>query len=284
MNAMFQEQPSITPQLARAIVTRAEKISGVVVDANKTDFVSLRVGKRLRSLGIADFETYLDHLDSADGEREIRHLVECLTTHTTSFFREKKQYEWLEQEGFDMLEKSRTSSSFLVWSAAASLGAELWSAGMLLMDRNTSGKAPRNWELLGTDISERILRRAGSATYSEDEISGLSPEQQMKFLLRSRRPLDRNIKSLFRIVPALRARARFEMANLQEIDQHRPFTADIAFLRNVLIYFSDTSKAQVVDGVVNRLRPQGVLLTGHAEALKPHPRLEMIRPTIYRKI
>ena len=277
------EQPTITPDLARAIVGRAERISGVRVDADKTDFVRLRVGRRLRALGMDDFAAYLALLERDDGT-EVKHLVESLTTHTTSFFRERLQYDWLEREGLDLLDQDTRAGPVVVWSAAASLGAELWSAGMLLQERNDTGKGPLRWQLIGTDISSRILARAESATYTEDEINGLSQDRRERFLLRSKRNLDANIRPVYRISQDLRRNARFEQANLQRLNELAPFTADIAFLRNVLIYFSEEDQTRVVEAVISRIRPGGVLLTGHAETLKRPPGLETVRPTIYRKV
>ena len=72
--------------------------------------------------------------------------------------------------------------------------------------------------------------------------------------------------------------------NLQDLKGLAPFQADIAFLRNVLIYFDAEGRDRVVSNVASRLRPGGVLFTGHAEALGPHPALETVRPTIYRKL
>ena len=277
------QHPEITVELARAIVARAEEISGVRIDATKTDFVRLRVGRRLRALGLHDFQDYLSLLERS-GETEVRHLVESLTTHTTSFFRERAQYDWLESEGIDLLTSGVPPRPLLVWSAAASLGAELWSAGMLLQMRNDTQRGPVHWQLLGTDISARILARATSATYTEDEISGLSADQQARFLLRSKRRLDASVRPFYRISSDLRRHARFEQANLLRLSDLAPFTADIAFLRNVLIYFSEADQAHVVDGVVSRIAKGGFLLTGHAETIKGHPRLETLRPSIYRKV
>ena len=274
----------LTPDLARAIISRAEKVSGICIDAQKLEFVRLRVGRRLTALGLESFEAYHQKLTGDAVGDEVRHLVEALTTHTTSFFRESRQYDWLEREGFDQLLSNRPSGPFLVWSAAASMGAELWSAGMLLADRNGQGKAPSDWHLVGTDISERILQRATTATYSEEEISGITPQRAERYLMRSRRLRDHNDRPIYRIVPQLRARARFQKANLQDLAGLSAFSADVIFLRNVLIYFDEAGCDRVIKNVVSRLRPGGVLLTGHAEALPPYPNLEVIQPNIYRKV
>ncbi len=279
----MEDTASLTPALAQAIASRAERVSGVQVDPTKTDFVRLRVSKRLRALGLPDFEAYLKFLETDLSGVETQHLVEALTTHTTSFFREEHQYSWLETEGIDLLMDNRPRSQFVVWSAAASLGVELWSAGMLLMERGDRAKGPSDWKLIGTDISARVLRRAEAATYVQDEITGLSSERVQRFLLRSRKLRDGNGRPYYRVIPGLRCRAQFETANLQELDRLTSFSADIAFLRNVLIYFSPDAQAHVVNSVISRLRPGGLLLTGHAEALGPHPKLKQLRPSIYRK-
>ncbi|MGR3801871.1 CheR family methyltransferase [Marinibacterium profundimaris] len=277
-------QSELTPDLARAIVSRAEQISGIRIDAGKLEFVRLRVGRRLVALGLDSFRVYHDFLARDSGGEEVRHLVEALTTHTTSFFREQRHYDWLEEEGIDCLLEGRDRSPFVVWSAATSIGAELWSAGMILAERNAAGRPPADWQLIGTDISERILQRAVTATYSEEEIPGISPARAGRFLLRSRKLRDRNGFPVYRIAPDLRARARFQKANLQDLKDLANFTADIVFLRNVLIYFDEEGRDRVVSNVASRLRPGGILFTGHAEALGSHPAFETLRPTIYRKV
>ena len=283
MTGQLPTHSELTPDLARAILARAEQISGIRIDAAKLEFVRLRVGRRLAALGLDTFEGYNQFL-AGDAGDEVRHLVEALTTHTTSFFREMHHYDWLVREGINGLLAGRDRSPFVIWSAAASTGAELWSAGMIMAERNAQGRAPSDWQLIGTDISERILTRAATATYSEEEISGISTERAERFLLRSRNLRDHGGRPIYRISPDLRARARFSKVNLQDLQGLKAFTADVAFLRNVLIYFDVEGRERVVSNVVSRLRPGGILFTGHAEALGSHPSLEPVRPTIYRKV
>lgn len=281
---MPRPDPPLPVDLARKLVERAESACGVRIEAQKTDFLRLRVGRRLRSLGLGDFASYVRLLDADLTGAETRHLVECLTTHTTSFFREVRQYDWLAGEGIDLLLEGRDRSPFTVWSAAASLGAELWSAGILLSERRDRSLGPADWRLRGSDISSRVLRRAQAATFTEDEMTGLSPERIRRFFLQSRNLRDQNGRPLYRVAPEFRRNARFAEGNLQDLSGLESFTADIAFLRNVLIYFAPQTQARVVSNVVARLRPGGILLTGHAETLAPHPALVQLRPTIYRKV
>ena len=88
-----------------------------------------------------------------------------------------------------------------------------------------------------------------------------------------------------RIVPDLRERASWRIGNLTTGEGLEGISADVIFLRNVLIYFDEENRKKVIENVYRRLRPGGYLLTGHTEAA--HARrdgLEVIRPSIYRKV
>lgn len=275
--------PPLPRDAAEAISALVERGAGLHLDPAKTDFIAFRVGRRLRELGLTDFHAYLARLEADASGAELRHLVEALTTHTTSFFREAHQYAWLDETGLDLLAET-ARGPLRAWSAAASIGAELWSTAILLAERAARGQGPTRWELLGTDVSARVLARAERAVYTEEEIAGLSPARRARYLMRARRFTDAGGRPLWRVVPELRAQARFARANLQELGELPDFAADLVFLRNVLIYFAPAAQARVVEGVARRLRPGGILFTGHAEAIGPHPALAPLRPSIYRKV
>lgn len=277
----------LAPEQSREIVSIAHLLSGLALDPNKTDFLELRLTPRLLELGLNGFEEYIRLVRSDLTCNEGRRFVESLTTHTTSFFREAYQYEWLENEGLDYLASTRSPNSgpLTVWSAAASTGAELWSAGMLLAEAATRNRADfSSFALIGTDISDKILRRANAAVYTMDEISGISERRRVRFLSQSKSNWDNNARPLTRIVPDLRRHAEFICCNLADLKGVRSFVADLIFLRNVLIYFKDEEQKKIISAVLSRLRKGGVLLTGHTESLSSHTGLELIRPSIYKKI
>jgi chemotaxis protein methyltransferase CheR len=57
---------------------------------------------------------------------------------------------------------------------------------------------------------------------------------------------------------------------------------DVIFLRNVLIYFDNPGKEDIVKRVITRLKPGGYLFTGHAESLANlNVPLKTIAPAVY---
>lgn len=274
--------PTLTPAQASTLCEIMRSISGVRIDAAKRSFLELRAGRRLQATGLADFTAYLTLLKGPAGAAERRHLAEALLTHTTSFFRERSHYDWLAGEGIARLTEMGAGRAWplTVWSAACSTGAEMWSAAMVLDQASRRSAGGLRWAVVGTDVSRRILRRAATAIFTEDEIDGLNEDQRQRYLMRSRG----KARVMYRVVPELRAQARLAWANLSEPARGPAITADIAFLRNVLIYFPTADQPVIAAGAASRLRVGGYLVTGHAEALARVPDgLVQVAPTLYRK-
>lgn len=275
-------QPKLSPEQARTLMATAQRLSGVSISADKVAFVELRVSRRLREIGCPDFESYIQMLRGPQGEAEARCVAEALTTHTTSFFRERAHFDWLESEGLPLLLENGAGHEhkLTIWSAACSLGSEMWTSAIILDRFAAAQPGGLSWEVVGTDVSRRILRRASNAVFTEDEISGLTDEMRRMYLMRAR-----DGSKLYRVVPELRSRARLTWANLVDMDRSLNITANVVFLRNVLIYFTPEDQRRAVANVVSKLRPGGYLMTGHSESLgEPPAGLRAIGASIYQKV
>ena len=258
------------------------KITGLMHEAvglsfadSKKPLVSSRLGPRIQRLGLDSYEDYLALIDGPDDGGEFQMAVDLLTTNETYFFREPAHY--------DVIEADLTLTkpqSLAVWSAASSFGDEAFSTAMLLSELQQQGRIGNSWSVLGTDISDRVLRSASEATYPEDRLRNLSPERLRRHCLRG----DGDSSGLVQMHPKLRERVRFGQLNLcQPIDGLGPF--DIVFLRNVLIYFDTPTKSEVVDRVLTQLRPGGLFFIGTAEGRVPcNTPLKVLAPGAFRKL
>lgn len=246
----------------------------------RTDFLTGRLGRRLIARGLSSYADYCRLLRDDPAERVA--FGEALTTHTTSFFREKPQYDWLLSHGLPELHESGRlrGRNLLFWSAACSTGQEGYSALMVAHQARERGLRGIDPHLIGTDLSRPVIRRAAQAVYSRAETEGIPQELRPRFLLSSRKA-----EGVYRVVPDLRERSGWRNANLATGEGLDGIAADIVFLRNVLIYFDKETRNRVLDNVFRRLRPGGFLMTGHTEA--SHARregLELVHPSIFRKV
>lgn len=260
-------------ELARlAEVLRAG--AGIDLPPAKRLMAETRLRQRARELGHSSLRDYCDRvLAKPEGERE--HLIDALTTNKTGFFREAHHFEFLATRALPDLRRRRLS----VWSAGCSTGEEPWTLAMVLAEY--AERVPGfDYSILATDVSGRVLRKAASAIYSEEDIGPVSEARRRKFLLRSR---DRD-RGLVRIVPELRRKVEFVQVNLVAVTAEVWPRAEIVFCRNVMIYFDKATRQRLLTRLVDALEPGGYLFLGHSEALlgKDWP-LDAVGPTIYRR-
>jgi chemotaxis protein methyltransferase CheR len=248
---------------------------GLSFSDSKKALVSSRLGPRIQRLGLGGFEEYVSLISSNEDGGEFQMAVDLLTTNETYFFREPAHYELLQNE----LTSGRPRS-LSVWSAASSFGDEAYSTAMLLSDLQQQGTIGSDWAILGTDISDRVLRSACDAIYPEDRLRNVTPQRLKRYCLRG----DGESEGMVQMHPRLSERVRFGQLNLcQPIEEIGPF--DVIFLRNVLIYFDAATKRQVVDRVLTQLRPGGLFFIGTAEGRVPcDTPLQSLAPGAFRKI
>lgn len=228
---------------------------GLSFNASKRPLVGSRLGPRVQRLGLPGYAEYLALIESGQDPDEFQTAVDLLTTNETYFFREPRHFEILEAEF-----RQGPVRTPAVWSAASSYGDEAYSIAMLLADLQLQGRVGPDWRVLGTDISDRVLRSAAEAVFPEERLRHVSPERLRRHCLRG----DGDAAGLVQMHPRLRERVRFGQLNLcRPIEPLGPF--DAVFLRNVLIYFDAPTKAEVVDRVLTQLRPGGLFFIGTAE-------------------
>jgi chemotaxis protein methyltransferase CheR len=255
---------------------------GIKLPSAKRTMVEGRLRRRVRALHLHGLHQYGDYLFSGDHLKdELIHLIDCVTTNKTDFFREPAHFDFLKDEVLPgLIAQARGRSLNLkVWSAASSTGAEAYTLAMILQDLVEDGHA-LNYSILGTDISTAVLREASLGIYSEGFTHTVPPASRARYLMRSRDPA----KSSVRIVPELRARCRFERLNL--MDRSYPFDSDVdvIFCRNVLIYFDRETQDAVIARLISHLKPGGFLFLGHSESMAGAGQhgLRLVRPTVYQ--
>ena len=247
------------------------KIAGISLSDRKKDLVTGRLTRRVDHFGFNSFAQYYRHVskDEHAGERQI--MVDLLTTNETYFFREPKHFDFLRE----VASRHRPGLPFRVWSAASSTGEEAYSIAMVLAE--SIGSA--NWEIVGTDISSRVLDKARSGHYSLDRIDGIPRPLLQKYCLKGMGEYDGSLL----IVRELRQRVDFLYSNLMAPTAGLG-TFDVIFLRNVMIYFDQETKRKVIGNLLPYLKADGHLLIGHSETLNGvTDDLVAVRPTIYRR-
>ncbi|MEJ2756800.1 MAG: protein-glutamate O-methyltransferase CheR, partial [Gammaproteobacteria bacterium] len=243
--------------------------TGIALSDSKRSLIVGRFKKRVQLHGLASFTDYY-HFITAHTNSELQVVINLLTTNETYFFREEKHLNFL----LETILPAASKLNFRVWSAASSSGEEAYSLAMIIADSTYPGY----WEVVGSDISDAVLEKARHATYALENVEQIPERYRKKYCLKEEN------KGTFTFCQSLLSKVSFHRVNLMS-----PPTDwgkfDVIFLRNVLIYFDKNTKDRVVSTMVNKLKPNGYLIVGHAESLAvATERLTVIRPSVYHSI
>jgi chemotaxis protein methyltransferase CheR len=258
----------------RHIAELMHEAVGLSFNAGKKALISSRLAPRIQRLGLSGFDEYVALIDGDHQSDEFQMAVDLLTTNETYFFREPSHFKLLEQEFAGGLDRSAS-----VWSAASSYGDEAYSIAMVLADLQMQGRVAQHWQVLGTDISDRVLRVAREAIYPTDRLRHVTPQRLKRYCLRG----EGEFEGLSQMQGQITEHVRFGQLNLSRpIDVPGPF--DVIFLRNVLIYFDADTKRDVVNRVLAHLRPGGLFFIGLAEGrIACDVPLNSVGPGAFRK-
>lgn len=238
--------------------------SGIWVSETRAYLIENRLASRLRELNLKDFTEYYYYLRFDPGrQNELLKLFEVITTNETSFYRNAAQLQIFQEKVLraecDRLRAVGTKK-LRIWSAGCSTGEEPYTIAIIL-NETLQGELPV-WDIKVTanDLSEAVLATARKGVYSE-------------YALRTTPGsiIDRYFKKIdneYHIDPRLRDLVAFSAVNLSDKTMlRRVERSHIIFCRNVIIYFDDEMKRQVIDSFYDNLLPGGCLLIGHSESL-----------------
>jgi chemotaxis protein methyltransferase CheR len=239
-----------------------------------------RLARRLRELGLDSYGDYYERVEAEEAER-IR-MLDAICTNETHFFREPRHFEFLAERVFpawrDEADAGKRARRVRVWSAACSTGEEPYTIAMMLL-----GAFPSGWELevLGSDLSTKVLARAAAGIWPLEKSSEIPEEHLKAFMLRGFGAQE----GLMKAGPEIRSIVRFERVNLVTNAWPGGPPFDLVFCRNVLIYFERQAKISVVERLVDRLDPRGYLFLGHAESLGGFTtKARAVLPTVYQPV
>ncbi|MER7008832.1 CheR family methyltransferase [Dactylosporangium sp. NPDC000555] len=270
MTGALAAPPEITGAEFAAISALLYQRTGIRLVPGKETLVMGRLGRRLRQLGLDGYGDYVRLLHQPDGQ-ELGQAIDLLTTNETSFFREPQHFDYLREA---IVPAHPPGHILRLWSAASSSGEEAYTAAMVLLERPPAG----SWEIVGTDVSTRIVAGARRGLYPIEAAGRIPPELLRRYWLKGRD----EYAGLMAAGATLRERVRFRYANL--LDDLRDLGRfDVILLRNVMIYFDLPTKAALIQRLQEMLYPGGHLIVSLSESLNGIPsRLRMVRPSIYR--
>jgi chemotaxis protein methyltransferase CheR len=269
----IEQSPRITKEAFEQISKYVNRTYGINLSEAKRNLVENRLFKRLKFLRMNSYSQYIRHIFDPGGIQELELLCDLLSTNKTYFYREPAHFHFLQ----NLLKNAPAGKSWKVWSAASSAGDEVYTLSCIFEDALKT--KPLQYSILGTDISKRVLDEANEANYTHSRINLLPSHLTKTYFNKTE---DDRKQEFYSASPVIRKNVRFQQFNLIKDISGLNQKFDIIFCRNVLIYFKEEMKQQVVRDLISKLNPGGYLMLGHCEGmLCRNTGLKQVGPAIF---
>ncbi|HMI39749.1 MAG TPA: protein-glutamate O-methyltransferase CheR [Sphingomicrobium sp.] len=249
----------VSDSSSRILAGLLEARTGQQLTMSRRWRIETALSSLLRERGISSLDELITILVMGKEPGLASRVVEALLNNETYFFRDRTPFDLLATHALPALAKRRDSSRRIrIWSAGCSTGQEAYSLAMLFAED------PTRWagwtiDILGTDVSDGVIERARSGTYSQFEVQrGLGINQMIRWF--------EETESGWRAAEALRRTVRFQVHNILEPLPHaQPF--DIILCRNVLLYLNAEKRGLAFDRLASAMAPDGWLMLGAGETV-----------------
>lgn len=266
----------ITDDEFTRISTYMKRHYGIDLSQKKV-IVNGRLENYIRSGGWKSFNEFMNDVEQDRTGKQEKMLVNLLTTNHTYFMREFEQFDFFRKEILPWIkQKEIHTKDVRVWCGAASSGEEPYMIAMVLAD--FFGMERRQWDLkvLATDVSTGILKQAIAGVYTAQQLENVPQQWKRQFFRKTK-------DGKYMAADELKNGVLFRRFNLMS---PFPFKRKMhtVFLRNVMIYFDDATKRELVQKVYDFLEPGGYLLIGTTETVdRSATPFEIVQPSIFRK-
>lgn len=244
----------------------------------KKEIVRGRLENHIKAGGWNNFLDYMNAVENDKSGVQEKMLVNLITTNYTYFMREFEHFDFLRKVVLPWAKaKESRTKDLRIWCGAASTGEEPYMISMVVSD--FMGLERKDWDtkILATDVSTRVLQQAMTGVYHGEQLKSV-PEQWKRHFFQ---PLGGGIQ--FQVKPELKQEVIFRKFNLMD---RFPFKKKlhVVFLRNVMIYFDERTKRELVQKVYDNLVPGGYFFIGMTETLdRGSTPFEIVQPSIFRK-
>ncbi len=235
---------------------------GLFFDEKKFYFIEKRIVKRIKATNTQSPRNYFRLLKHGQNSDEMKELITSLTTNETYFYRYLPQLESFAEEALPMVcadKRGKNNFNLNIWSAGCSSGEEPYTLYILLKEHLEDFS---KWKinLFATDIDYSVLEKAKRGLYEKRAVKDVAPHILKKYFSVN--------ETRFQINTEVKNNVRFDYLNLMDRKAIRSFAdLDFVFCRNVLIYFDDKARKQVINSIYDCLTPGGFIFLGHSESV-----------------
>ena len=268
---------TITEKEFRELARYIQNDYGIHLKDEKKTLVTGRLHSVLLENNCRNFSEYFNLLQSDKTGKAVTTLINKITTNHTYFMRETDHFNYFRDKILPHLQSTVRDKDLRIWSAGCSTGEEPSTLTMILNDYFGKEKMWWDTKVLATDISERVLEKAKRGQYSSEQVASLPMNWRVNYFRKN--SIEDSV-----LIDKIRNEIIYRKFNLMEDTFPFKKKFHVIFCRNVMIYFDNKTKIELVNKFYEMTEPGGYLFIGHSESLnREYTKYKYVLPSVYRK-
>lgn len=267
----LRKLPTLSDRQFAQWSTLLEERTGIHLVRQQRTLLESQVSIRMRELGLDDYDRYyVEVTHGVSGMMEWSTLVDRIAVKETSFFRHRPSLEYVRRYLQNKINNQQLNGSFDVWSIGCATGEEAYSLAMVINDCFELAALNPYYGITAVDISTTALAKAREAHYPARKLEEVKPEEIKRYL-------QHQADGSYEVVSKLRERVCFTQGNIIRPDCIPQVKVDVIFCQNLLVYFRRWLRRDILNALVDRLKPGGLLIIGLGEAVDwEHPEMHRV--------
>lgn len=246
-----------------------EERTGIQLVLSQKALIETQLSIRMRELGYEDYDYYFQRVnDGVSGMLEWSILVDRVAVKETSFFRHRPSLETVRRYLQSKIDNQQLKGSFDVWSVGCATGEEAYSLAMVINDCFELATLDPYYGITALDISSSALSKARAGRYNVRKLDEVKPEEIKRYLHQC-------ADGSYEVLSKLRDRVCFTHGNIIRANSMPAVKVDVIYCQNLLVYFRRWLRRDILNTLVEHLKPGGLLVIGLGEAVDwEHPRMQ----------
>ena len=247
-----------------------EERTGIQLVFQQKAWLESQMSSRMRDQGYEDYNAYFQFIaeESIEAKLEWSRLIDRIAVKETSFFRHRESIEYVRNYLQQKINNQALHNSFDIWSMGCATGEEAYSLAMVVNDSFELAALSPYYGITAMDISSSALAAGRKGRYSKRRVEQVKPDEAKRYLQLC-------TDGSYEVVNKLRDRVCFTHTNIIHARQLPQVQVDVIFCQNLLVYFRRWLRRDVLNALVERLKPGGLLIVGLGEVVDwEHPEMQ----------
>jgi len=259
-----------------------QDVLGVIITEEQRKAIVAKLNRVMQAFELDSVLELAEKMRRASTSRLNADILQAITDYDPCWFKYPAISHLLQQYVLNNIPKDAK-----IWVVGCEDGSLAYTVAIELAEHSRQTQQPDSRTVIATDVSEETLQRAATGLYRVGQLQNV-PQDMLSMYFSRREELNNEYGDpqgdMWEVKAKIREKLSFNHCDLLEGCQPTG-TIDVIICPEILVYFSNSHRAGIIQQFASALKPGGILIIGEDQAVisTGFERVEHPDGTFYRQ-